>query len=437
MSPWRAPQPPPGAPFVLRDASAPAALLEIASPSEIARVDIGVEGGHIRFVTPAEARTLAPWPDLPMAGAMAWPCFAEPHAHLDSTQTWTRSPNPDGSFAAGAATIIADRETYWTPEDMRARMEFGLRCAYAHGVRALRTHLASQNDQFEQRWEIFSDLRAAWAGRIALQAVPLISAEALADEQLLRRIVDLVLRHEGVLGAFAPMSDQIDTHLSRLFEIAEKHDLPLDFHADETGAPESDVLLRIARMARGRRFPQPILIGHCCSLAMQNEAVIDRTLDLVAAAGVSIVSLPSCNLYLQGRTPGRTPRWRGVTLLHEMQARGIDIAFGADNCRDPFHAYGDFDPLASFRDAVRIAHLDHPIGAWPRAVTTTPAALIAQAQTIAAGQPADLVLFRARSFNEVLARPQADRLLIRDGRFVAAKLPDYEELDPLMQRPPP
>jgi cytosine deaminase len=60
----------------------------------------------------------------------------------------------------------------------------------------------------------------------------------------------------------------------------------------------------------------------------------------------------------------RTPRWRGVTLVHEMKARGIPVAFASDNTRDPFYAYGDLDMVEVMREATRIAHLDHsmPIG---------------------------------------------------------------------------
>jgi len=32
-----------------------------------------------------------------------------------------------------------DRAAHWTAEDVERRMEFGLRCAYAHGVSAIRT----------------------------------------------------------------------------------------------------------------------------------------------------------------------------------------------------------------------------------------------------------------------------------------------------------
>ncbi|MFT4025675.1 MAG: cytosine deaminase [Novosphingobium sp.] len=421
--------PDPGEPFVLRNVLVPQTFCEPRGDQEVAPMDIGIANGIIAFAEPAGAHTPATWREVRLERTMALPCFVEAHAHVDSTQIWHRSPNPDGTFASAAQAIIADRKAHWTPEDMRRRMEFGLRCAYAHGVRAMRTHLASQNEQVEQRWELFAELREAWAGRIELQAVPLISTEVLADEGWLQKIVNVVRRHHGVLGAFAPLAPDIDERLGRLFDMAETHGLALDFHADENGDPHSNVLRRIASIALERRSGIPIMVGHCCSLAVQDDGTIDQTLDLVAEAGLAIVSLPSCNLYLQSRASGRTPRWRGVTLLHEMAARGVPICIGSDNCRDPYHPYGDFNPLETFRDAVRIAHLDHPIGDWPRTVTTTPGRLLDRAQPVIAGSPADLVLYRAASFNELLVRPWTVRHVIRNGAFITAELPDFSELE--------
>ena len=51
---------------------------------------------------------------------------------------------------------------------------------------------------------------------------------------------------------------------------------------------------------------------------------------------------------------------------------------------------------------------------------------------IGLGQPADLVLFKARSFNELFARPQSDRTVLRQGRAIDTTLPDYAELDALL-----
>lgn len=158
------------------------------------------------------------------------------------------------------------------------------------------------------------------------------------------------------------------------------------------------------------------------------------TLDIVAKAGLHIVSLPMCNLYLQDRHAGRTPRGRGITLVHEMKARGINVSFASDNTRDPFYAYGDMDMLEVLREATRIGHLDHSDADWSRAVLANPATACGfKAPSLAPGSPADLVIFRARSWTELFARPQSDRIVLRAGRAIDRTLPDYSELDHLMR----
>ena len=160
-------------------------------------------------------------------------------------------------------------------------------------------------------------------------------------------------------------------------------------------------------------------------------------LDLIAEAGIAIVSLPMCNLYLQDRTPDGSPRRRGLTLIREMVARGIPVAVASDNTRDPFYAYGDLDALEVLREAVRIAHLDHPIDNAPALITRAPADIVGLGAhgRVAVGAPADLVVFTGRSYTELLARPQSDRAVIRNGRAIERLLPDYRELDDLVGRP--
>lgn len=52
----------------------------------------------------------------------------------------------------------------------------------------------------------------------------------------------------------------------------------------------------------------------------------------------------------------RTPRWRGVTLLHELRSKGIPVAMASDNTRDQFFAYGDLDMLEVFNQVSRLCH---------------------------------------------------------------------------------
>lgn len=122
-----------------------------------------------------------------------------------------------------------------------------------------------------------------------------------------------------------------------------------------------------------------------------------------------------------------------MTLLHEMKARGIPVCVASDNTRDPFYAYGDLDMHEVYRMATRILHLDHPVGDWPQAVTMTPARAIGiEAGTLQAGDKADFIIFRGRSWTELLSRPEAGRIVVRAGRPIDAELPDYAELDELM-----
>jgi cytosine deaminase len=394
--------------------------------------DLSVADGRIASVMPHDPA--AP-PAIDLAGRIVLPCFVDCHTHIDKGHIWARSPNPDGSFGGALAANEADRISRWSATDVARRMDFSLRCAYAHGTSALRTHIDSLSPQDEISWPVFEEMRARWAGRIELQAASLVGIESARDKIWFSGLAKRVASAGGVLGAFTYMIPDLEELLDFVFSLATEHGLDLDFHADETGDASSICLRKIAEAAMWNSFQGKILVGHCCSLANQPDREALDTLDKVARAGLSIVSLPMCNLYLQDRRQdATTPRWRGVTLLHEMKARRIPVAVASDNTRDPFYAYGDLDMLEVYRAATRIAHLDHPVGDWPRTVAATPAEImrIEEAGVLAAGGPADFVVFKGRSFTELLSRPESDRIVVRAGREIARDLPDYAELDDLM-----
>ncbi|MBB3772315.1 cytosine deaminase [Angulomicrobium tetraedrale] len=430
--PWPAAHLP--ASYVLADARVPAGLLAPpfgpADAEGLVALDIAITDGRIAALArPGGAPDGLP--RLPLAGRLALPGLIDIHTHLDKGFIWPRAPNPDGSFEGAVRAVLADR-TNWNEQDIARRFDFALRCAYAHGTVAIRTHLDSDGEPAEAAWRVFAQMRDQWAGRIDLQAVGLMPIERMLDEAATDRLIALVREHGGRLGTYTYVTPHLDAGLERLFDAAERFGLALDLHVDERDS-EARALHDIAAIARRRRFEGPILAGHCCALALKDDAEIDRTLDLVAQAGIAVVALPLCNLYLQDRIEARTPRWRGITLLHEMAARGIEVMVGSDNTRDPFYAYGDLDLVEVWREASRIAHLDHPFGDWPAIIARTPARHMGVAAgTLAIGARADLILFTARSLNELLARPQGDRIVLREGKAIDRTLPDYGELDDLM-----
>jgi cytosine deaminase len=422
--------------YRLHNATVPVALLTQRPPGVpvsadgLAVVDIEVRDGRVTAVIPAAG---ASGDGIDLQRGQVWPCLLDVHTHLDKGHTWERAPNPDGTFAGALRTVAADRTAHWSTEDVRRRMDFGLRCSWAHGTKAIRTHLDSIGPQAAVSWPVFESLRKEWAGRIELQAVSLAPLQVFGTAEG-RELADRVAAAEGILGAVAFVTPEIDTLLDRLLELAAERGLDVDLHCDESGDVGARALAHIARAVRRRHFRGRVVCGHCCSLAVQSPDVVEETLDLTAEAGISVISLPMCNLYLQDRVPGRTPRWRGVTLLHEFAARGIAVAVASDNCRDAFYGFGDHDALEVFREATRICHLDRPYGDWPRAVTTTPADLmgLTGAGRIGPGLPADLVLFEGRTWSELLSRPQTNRVVLRNGQAIERRLPDYRELDDLL-----
>jgi len=420
--------------YVLANVRLPAALVAdapAAAGGDILPADVVVTAGRIDTISAPGTSTETPRVDL--GGGMVWPCFADIHTHIDKGHIWSRRANPDGTFASAIDAVAGDRERNWSADDVRRRMDFSLRAAYAHGKVLIRTHIDSIPPQEAISWPVLAAMRREWAGRIALQAVALFPIDDILDDGFRTEIADTLAAHGGVLGAVTYMIADLDRALDLIFGLAADNGFDLDFHVDESQDPAARSLRHIAEAALRHRFGGRILVGHCCSLAVQPDDEAAETMARVRDAGLSVVALPMCNAYLQDRHAGRTPRSRGVTLLHEMKALGIPVAVASDNTRDPFYAYGDLDPLEVFREAVRFAQLDHPIGDWAAAITRDAAKIVGQPDTgvIAPGRPADLVLFRARNWTELLSRPQADRTVLRAGAPIVRTLPDYRELDDL------
>jgi cytosine deaminase len=428
--------------YWLSNARVPVCLLAdpLALPDKdqegVARADLLIENGKVARIAPAGAANDDGAVRVELGGRQVWPTLIDMHTHLDKGHTVERAPNIDGTFDNARLAVIADRPR-WTAPDLRRRMAFGLRCAHAHGVSAIRTHIDTYYETAERSWPVLRKMREEWAGKVDLQAVSLCPLELLMDS-FGDRVAEIVKLSGGLLGGVVrPASGvhgapdaETDAQLYRLFALAIRHDLDIDLHVDETGDPSAATLPFIARAALRHGYKGRVVCGHCCSLAVQNESEIDRTLDMLAEAEISIVTLPTVNLYLQDRQGGRTPRWRGVTVVHEMLKRGIRVAAAGDNCRDGFYAYGDHDVVDTFRQAVRILHVDHPLSEAPSLVGANPSLITGfdGHGVIAAGAPARLIVFNARSINEVVSRPQADRMVIAQGKRLTAAAPDYSEL---------
>jgi hypothetical protein len=174
MTPFKTLQIPQAQRYWIRQARVPICFLLGGPKTDVDRdgatlVDLLVDKDRITAIEPAGGEIVADLPAINLESRHVWPTLIDMHAHLDKGHIVTRAENPEGSFA-GALQSVAEDRTRWTAEDIKRRMEFGLRCAYTHGVAAIRTHLdAPEPDQAIRFWP--SSLSTVPRMRVGVPAV--------------------------------------------------------------------------------------------------------------------------------------------------------------------------------------------------------------------------------------------------------------------------
>jgi cytosine/creatinine deaminase len=132
--------------------------------------------------------------------------------------------------------VGADRAANWSAEDVRARMTFGLRSAYAHGTRAIRTHLDSLAPQDAISFGVFRN--CARSGPAGSSCRPPASWAATRWTRMAPSCTaDIVAASGGVLGMVTYPIPDLKEKLLAFFRMASRRAFHADFHVDETGDP--------------------------------------------------------------------------------------------------------------------------------------------------------------------------------------------------------
>ena len=394
------------------------------------RFDIQMENGLLSFVERAQPAPFSIAAKNP--GGMLIPALADIHVHLDKSYVVQEVGAANGDLFKAIA-LMAEHRAGWSGANIQQRMARAIEEAYRSGTRAMRTHLDWPEALAPRSLAEFEKLRDAWRGRVALQCVSLTPLDDFSatgtggddtGELIAMQLAQVNQRCDAqhgeaaLLGAFVYRNDNIHQKLQRVFELAAKYKLNLDFHVDEGLDADACGLRAIAELAIQNAFQGTITCGHTCSLSMQSRAEAEQTLSLCAKVGIHLVALPSTNLYLQGAWD-QTPLERGITRLKEAAALNVSTSIATDNVADGFFPYGSYDLLETFALGVQVGHLS-PADAWLPAVSCRPALAMGLpwGGKIAVGCPADFILLEARDAYELITTAGRKRRIIRHGAFL-------------------
>jgi cytosine/creatinine deaminase len=388
-------------------------------------VDVRAEGGRIAEVGPGLAAP--PGTTTLDAGARPiLPGLVEPHLHLDKAMLDAREPeNPiqhaDRGTLEGAVATTARLKAGFTHDDVVARAEDVLRRAVTHGTTLVRTPVDVDPTVGLTSIDALFDVKQRWAGVVELQVVAFpqegIAARPGTDELL----VEALRRGADVVGACSYAEDDVEgnrAHLRRVFDLAERFDVPVDVHADFAPADATDqrhfLAGEIAALARARGWGGRTTIGHVTTLAGYDDDGRRRLIDELADAGVGLVVLPPTDLYLQGT----------AAPVADLLDGGVATALSSNNVRNAFTPFGTVDVL----DVTLLAAHTQPFGTregidrlLDRATAGAAAMLGVAGHDLAPGSRADLVVLDApgADHHTALLDRAPRRFVISGGRVVA------------------
>jgi len=374
--------------------------------------DIAIDAGHITAL--ASQLPLTASNEWDLGGRVVLPGLVDAHTHLD--KTYFPLHNQSGTLLEAIEVWRAHKRTR-TKTQIQATVRRALQTAVANGVTAMRSHVDVEAKSDLATVEVILGVREEWSARIDLQLVALGYPGGTTENRAVMQ--SALAMGVDIVGGVPALTSDPQAEIDAAFALAEAFGKPLDLHIDETEDPRMLSLEYLAEKTVGHGMQGLVTAGHCCSLAFTDATVTSRVIDKIAQAQLNIITLPSCNLVLMGRTHQPPPR--GITRVKELLARGVNVSAASDNVHDPFNPFGSYDLLQIANLNAHLAHLSGTaeIQQSLQMVTTHPAQTLGLAgYGIAVGQRADLVVLDTTTCLEAVTTIPPRLATFKNGRLL-------------------
>ena len=396
-------------------------LRNAVSPGWESPRDILLEDGRIKTV--GEKLEAPENGAIDLAGRVVIPGLVDGHTHLDKALSLDLCENPEGTLL-GAIQAMGEFKQSTTVEEIYGRAERCLQMFISHGATTVRTHVDVDPTSGLRGMEALVRLREAHRDKVNLQVIAFASGISgpLGQGAGRERFEAAIDMGADVVGGSPTLSQDPNEHIDAAFEMAMARDLPVDMHIDESDNPDDQCLEILAEKTLAEGYQGRVVAGHCCSLAAMDDATAGRIIEKVSKAGVSVITMPFCNLYLQGRQDTQPIR-RGVTRVKELEEAGVNVYCASDNVQDPFGPYGRADTLeAAMLTALAAQWNPNEVSKLLDMVTTRPAQAVGLGEPygVQAGSRADLLVLDSTRPDTVIMDRPARLLVLQAGRIVSA-----------------
>ena len=377
-------------------------FIENADQAQDVRV---VDGKFVAIANHLEA--VADEQVIDAAGKLMVPPFVDPHVHLDSTMTagdpeW----NETGTLFDGIR-IWSDRKETLSHEDVKQRAIQALRMQAAHGLQFVRSHV-DVTDPNLTALKALLEVREEVKPWMTLQLVAFPQGGILSfpgGKELMIKAAEMGVDAIGAIPHFEFTREYSVESLHFAFEVAQKYGLLVDAHTDEIDDPASRGLETMATLALETGLKEKVTASHTTAMGSYNDAYVYKLMRLLKMADINFVSNPLINMYLGGRFD-TYPKRRGLTRVKELDAEGINVAFGEDDIKDPWYPMGNgnmMDVLHMGLHATQIMGYTEIMNSY-RFITKNGARTmqVQDSYGIEVGKPANFLIFNAKNWYDAL-----------------------------------
>ncbi|QXJ19682.1 amidohydrolase family protein [Actinomadura graeca] len=344
-------------------------------------------------------------------GQIVLPGFADGHAHADKSlwgEPWIRRTSEPITMEQMFDDMLQQWAETTTPVTTRARA-FLDKCV-AYGSTSIRTFTDVAPEigldgihgllQVREEMADLTDLQIVAFPQLGILRKP-GTAELL--DQALREGADAVggLDPAGVDGDAARQLDIV-------FDLAEKYQVPVDFHAHESGELGIWLIERISERVKALGMQGKVSLCDVFSLADPTPAQFDRLATLLAEADIAVT------VGVHGLLP--------VPDVKALHARGVRMCLGSDSARSRWSPWGEGDILAraQFMAYKCYWRMDDDLEFAATLATTLGRDVLGVPRSdLRAGDAADLVVLPGETIGELVVEPPQRTLVMKRGRIVA------------------
>jgi cytosine deaminase len=381
-------------------------------------LDIGVRDGRIEAISPPDTISPDAARDVPIDGRLLIPGFVETHIHLDKSCISDRCTCRTGTLKEAIESVAAAKLGF-TEDDIVARGRRTLEKAIVQGTTRMRAHVEIDPRIGLKGFRAVSRLKRDYAFAVDVEICAFPQEGLLNDPGCDELLVEACEAGADLIGG-CPYTDS-DPHgqIGRIFELAKRYDIDIDFHLDFDLDPSWMHLDEVCRQTEVCGWGGRVAVGHVTKLSALDAASLAAVAGRLADAGVAVTVLPATDLFLMGRGAEHSVP-RGVAPAHRLLDHGVTCSLATNNVLNPFTPFGDCSLARIANLYANIAQAGRPdeLRACFEMVTTLPARLMNLADYgIAIGNPADIVVLDCASREAAVAELAQPLLALKRGRL--------------------